>query len=63
MYLGMLAIIVGAVIILGNAVSLIAAVGFFMTMEFGFIRYEEKVLEEAFGPRFLGYKKCVRRWL
>ena len=63
MYLGMLVIIVGAVIILGNPLSLIAAVSFFMTMEFGFIGGEEKVLEETFGPRFVDYKKRVRRWL
>jgi len=32
-------------------------------MEVVFIRVEERMLEEKFGPAWLSYKKMVRRWI
>jgi len=63
MYLGMVVILVGVAVLLGNIVSLFAALGFFVTMDIAFVRHEEKALEETFGEEFLDYKKRVRRWL
>ncbi|MCK4809952.1 MAG: isoprenylcysteine carboxylmethyltransferase family protein [Candidatus Omnitrophica bacterium] len=63
MYLGMVLILSGVAVLLGNIISFIVPIGFFITMNIVFISYEEKALEETFGTKFFDYKKRVRSWL
>lgn len=63
MYLGMVVILIGVAILLGNITPFITVIGFFITMDVVFITPEEKALEGTFGRKFLDYKKRVRRWL
>ena len=63
MYLGMSIILIGIAIFLGSISPFVIVAIFVVCMDRDFIRLEEKLLEEAFGNSFLGYKKRVRRWL
>ncbi len=63
MYLGMVAILLGAAAVLGSLSAFAAPVIFFLIMDRFFIPREEKMLEGTFREEFLNYKKKVRRWL
>lgn len=63
MYLGMVLILLGIAMLLGTLTPLFVVVIFGILIEAVFIRTEERMLEEQFGPTWLAYKKKVRRWV
>ena len=62
MYLGVTLALLGISIYIGNLLSLISPVFFFLIMNYVYIPFEEKLMENIFGKPYLGYKKKVRRW-
>jgi protein-S-isoprenylcysteine O-methyltransferase Ste14 len=63
MYLGFTLILIGAAILLGSLTPWVIIPVFVFLMEVVFIRAEERMLGEKFGPAWLAYKKKVRRWI
>ncbi len=63
MYLGMLIIIFGVAIILGNLIVFIFPIIFVIIIQKRFIPGEEKNMEKTFGKRYLEYKNEVRKWI
>jgi protein-S-isoprenylcysteine O-methyltransferase Ste14 len=63
MYLGFVLMLIGVAILLGTLTPWIIVPIFALLMEFVFIREEEHMLKEKFGPIWLEYAKKVRRWL
>jgi protein-S-isoprenylcysteine O-methyltransferase Ste14 len=63
MYLGMLCLLLGWVLFLGNLVSLLGVFGFAMVMNAIQIKPEEAALEKIFGEDYRVYKTRVRRWI
>ncbi|MCK5027157.1 MAG: isoprenylcysteine carboxylmethyltransferase family protein [Candidatus Pacebacteria bacterium] len=63
MYLGMVLLLLGIAICLGNLVSLVPPVLFFVVIDQMFIPYEEEKMENTFGDEYLDYKGKVKRWL
>src|SRR5262245_5645072 len=46
MYLGAVLVVLGVAFLLGSATPLLVAVAFFVILQEGFVRYEERLLEE-----------------
>lgn len=63
MYLGMAGLIVGVALFLSSAALAIAAVAFFVTINNGYIPFEEAKMKKQFGQQFAEYRNKVRRWL
>jgi len=63
MYCGMAAILFGAAVLLGSAVTFIFPLAFIIIMEIRFIPQEEKSMAERFGQRYPKYRQKVRRWI
>ena len=63
MYLGMVLILLGLSICLGNLICLISPIIFLIIISLIFIPYEEKKMQDTFGQEYLDYKNSVRRWL
>lgn len=63
MYLGMLLMLFGVAILLGNISGLLPLVLFVLVIRYNFIAGEERMLEVAFGQQYLDYKSAVRRWI
>ena len=63
MYLGMVAILLGAALMLGSLTPFIVIPAFMALVAERFILPEERMLEVAFGDAYLRYKASVRRWL
>lgn len=63
MYLGVTIALAGVAIYLGNLFSFITPLIFFLVMNFYFVPFEEKLLENIFGKKYLDYKKKVGRWV
>jgi protein-S-isoprenylcysteine O-methyltransferase Ste14 len=63
MYLGLSLILAGAGLSLGSLGALVPLPLFVWIMEHGYIRPEERFLEEIFGSNYLRYKSAVPRWL
>ena len=63
MYLGIVLMMLGVGIATGSPPFYLAAVAFFLIIDFAFCPYEERKLERAFGSRFTSYCDEVRRWL
>jgi protein-S-isoprenylcysteine O-methyltransferase Ste14 len=63
MYLGFVLILLGIVLLMGSLTPYVLVFAFAFFMDFVFIRFEEKKLEETFGQAWLGYKGKVRRWV
>jgi protein-S-isoprenylcysteine O-methyltransferase Ste14 len=63
MYLGFVLILVGVALLLGTLSPWFIIPIFVVTMEVVFIKVEERMLEEKFGPAWLAYKRKVRRWI
>lgn len=63
MYLGFVVILLGISVILGSLITFISPVIFFLVIHFGFIPFEEKLMENNFGKEYLDYKKKVRKWI
>lgn len=63
MYLGMMAILMGAAVFLGSITSFVFPLAFVVLMESEFIPLEDKAMSERFGSEYADYKKRVRRWM
>ena len=63
MYLGVTIALLGAAIYFGNALSFLSPIIFFLVINYYFVPFEEKLLENIFGKKYLDYKKKVRRWI
>ena len=62
MYLGMVLILVGLATFMGTFTPLIIILIFAILMEMVFVRTEEMMLEQQFGPIWSTYKNKVRKW-
>ncbi|HPT16688.1 MAG TPA: isoprenylcysteine carboxylmethyltransferase family protein [Kiritimatiellia bacterium] len=63
MYAGLLCVLAGGALALGNALALLAPAAFVAYMNRFQIRPEERALREKFGAAFDAYAGAVRRWL
>lgn len=63
MYMGLLSILAGYGLYLGNVLSIVLIPLFVGYMNRFQIKPEEKVMEEKFGQEYRKYKSEVRRWL
>lgn len=63
MYLGMVLLLLGIVLVLGSISGLLVVVLFALLMDRVFIGAEEKTMEQAFGDKWLAYRRRVRRWV
>ncbi len=63
MYLGMLLVLTGAAIKLGNLESFGFVAIFFCVSNWWYIPFEEERMSAVFGEQFDTYKNNVRRWL
>jgi protein-S-isoprenylcysteine O-methyltransferase Ste14 len=63
MYLGFAFILIGVAILFGSLTPWVIIPLFVVLMEVVFIRNEECMLAEKFGPEWEAYKKKVRRWI
>jgi protein-S-isoprenylcysteine O-methyltransferase Ste14 len=63
MYLGMLLLLLGWLIILGNPVNFIPLIGFIIGMNQLQIKPEEAILKQKFGAEYEAYSQRVRRWI
>jgi protein-S-isoprenylcysteine O-methyltransferase Ste14 len=63
LYLGMVIALIGVVITLRSLSSLVSPIIFVLIINFLIIPVEENNLEEAFGDKYLVYKKETRRWI
>lgn len=63
MYLGMLLVLVGIGVWLGNVMSLLLAPAFVVIMTRWYIVREERLLDARFGEQYRAYRRRVRRWL
>jgi protein-S-isoprenylcysteine O-methyltransferase Ste14 len=62
-YLGMLAMLLGAAFALGTPAPWLATVGLALTLQLRFIRHEERALAASLGEPYERYRARVRRWL
>lgn len=63
MYLGMLLVLTGVGLWLGNVLALLLAPAFVVIMTRRYIVYEEQLLDARFGDVYRDYRSRVRRWL
>ena len=63
MYLGALIFIFGESVLMGNRISFICPILFFLFINFLCIPPEEMMMEKTFGRKYAEYKKNIRRWL
>lgn len=63
MYLGLLLVLIGWGVRLGNPLNIIVLAGFVIAINALQIKPEEKILREKFGADFDAYCARVRRWL
>ena len=63
MYLGMLLVLTGVGLWLGNVLALLLAPAFVAIMTRGYIVREEQLLEDRFGEVYRAYRNLVRRWI
>ncbi len=62
MYLGMIITLVGTWIALGSFSPVLVIPVFFIILQEGFIRQEEKIMLETFGDEYRDYCATVNRW-
>ena len=63
MYLGVTLALLGISIYIGNLLSILSPAIFFLIMNYYFVPFEEKLMEQIFGKQYMDYKKKVRRWV
>ena len=63
MYLGMLLVLIGVGLWLGNVLALLLAPAFVAIMTRWYIVREEQLLEDRFGDVYRAYHGRVRRWV
>ena len=62
MYLGITLMLLGVALLLGTVSALLPVAAFPILMDIRFVRVEERMLAEAFGPEWELYHARVRRW-
>ncbi len=62
-YLGFAAILLGVAFLHGTIITFVFPIAFAVAMQLLFIPLEEKNMENAFGKKYLEYKKKTRRWI
>lgn len=62
-YLGFLIALISIFVLLGNLISLIGVIIFFISANSWYIPFEEKQLEREFGKKYNDYKSKIRRWI
>ena len=62
-YLGTVLLAAGVAILLGTLAPLLVVIVVFAILQEGFIRREERLLDDTFGDRYRAYRRSVRRWL
>ena len=63
MYLGIVLILLGPAVAVGGLAYYVAALSFWLIIDFVFCPFEEAKLKRDFPAEFEQYKKRVRRWL
>jgi protein-S-isoprenylcysteine O-methyltransferase Ste14 len=63
MYFGALTFLFGTSFLLGNIISFVSPVIFFLVINYMFIPYEEEKGEMEFGGEYLEYKKKTKKWI
>ena len=63
MYIGSILFLIGLSILLGNYITFICPIIFFIVIDKGFILFEEKKMEKELGKQYLNYKKKTRKWI
>lgn len=63
MYIGMFLLLLGIGVCFANLLSMLAPLGFILAIHLIFIPKEEKLMQEAFGNKYLEYKNKVKRWI
>ncbi len=63
MYLGMVLMLLGTAVGIGGSPFYLAALAFFLVIDYVFCPVEERQLTARFGERYLTYRREVRRWL
>ncbi|NOX69456.1 MAG: isoprenylcysteine carboxylmethyltransferase family protein [Gammaproteobacteria bacterium] len=63
MYVGMVVILIGVAVLLGDLSPFIMPFVFVPVLTVRVIKHEEKMLEERFGDDYREMKKTVRRWV
>jgi protein-S-isoprenylcysteine O-methyltransferase Ste14 len=63
MYLGLVLILSGTALLLGSIGAFVPLPLFIWIIHAGYIRAEERFLEEIFGSEYVQYKSAVHRWL
>ena len=63
MYLGLLLLLIGIAIWLGNIVNVVMLIAFVWYITWFQIKPEEEALEKLFGADFHAFKNQTRRWL
>lgn len=63
MYLGFALAVIGIWLLLGFLSPIFATIIFLAVLDRYYIRFEEAVLQKAFGTEYLEYKRQVRRWI
>jgi len=62
-YLGMILILIGVALLLGALTPFVVCAAFAVLLHYRFVRIEERMLAERFGPEWRRYTACVRRWV
>ena len=62
-YLGMVLILLGSAFMFGTLTTFFIPPLFMLTVDFVWIRFEERKLESIFGSRYTTYKSSVRKWI
>ena len=63
MYVAMVVIVLGAMLVVNSAWSLLMVPVAFLYLQYGVIHREEQYLELWFGDEYRNYKTKVRRWV
>jgi protein-S-isoprenylcysteine O-methyltransferase Ste14 len=63
MYLGITAILIALVFLLGSLPMLVAPLLFLLVMNLYYLPFEETKMEKLFGETYTTYRQRVRRWL
>jgi protein-S-isoprenylcysteine O-methyltransferase Ste14 len=63
MYLGFVLILIGIAVLLGSLSPYAVIFAFVVLMDTVYVRVEEQMLAEKFGPEWEEYKQSVRRWI
>ena len=63
MYFGVSTALLGAAVYFGNLLSFLSPIIFFLAMNYYYVPFEEKLMENLFGKKYMNYRKKVRRWV